>query len=57
MNKKIQILQEKINEGLESGISKKSFDAIINEARLKIKEQTTKDFINKVFSCLYFVVL
>jgi hypothetical protein len=28
VNKKIQILQEKINEGLESGISKKSFDAI-----------------------------
>lgn len=35
---KIATLQKAITEGLESGISNKSFDEIINEARQKLKE-------------------
>ncbi len=35
---KIAALQKAITEGLESGISNKSFDEIVNEARQKLKE-------------------
>ena len=35
---KITTLQKAITEGLESGISKKSFDEIINEARQELKD-------------------
>lgn len=35
---KIVALQKAITEGLESGISNKSFDEIVNEARQKLKD-------------------
>lgn len=35
---KIQALQEAITVGLESGVSKKSFDEIIDEARNSLKD-------------------
>ena len=35
---KITALQKAITEGLESGISNKSFDEIINEARQELKD-------------------
>ena len=35
---KIAALQKAITEGLESGISNKSFDEIINEARQELKD-------------------
>lgn len=37
---KIQALQKAITVGLESGVSKKSFDEIIEEARISLKDNT-----------------
>ncbi len=38
----LKMLQDALTEGLESGISDKSFDEIIEEARAKIKAKPSK---------------
>ena len=40
--KQLKMLQDALTEGLESGISNKSFDGIIKAARTKIKAEPTK---------------